>query len=131
MTFEKCPIVDNLTSFLTLTAQTFSGAIWAKIPKGVVRAKIPGSKKKTRSWKRREKQSLNNMSFLADLTIPKFTTTHYTLRVEILYGCPFDKIPFWVRIDTNSRFFQTDTLTVFSFLFPCVLLSCYVASFKC
>ena len=46
--FKKCPIVDNLTVFLTLTAQTFSGAIWAKIPKGVVRAKIPG-RKKTRS----------------------------------------------------------------------------------
>ena len=47
---KKCPIVDNLTVFPTLTAQTFFWAKMGKIPKGVVRAKILG--KKTRREKK-------------------------------------------------------------------------------
>ena len=42
---KKCPIVDNLTVFLTLTAQTFPAGEMGKIPKGVVRAKIPRRKR--------------------------------------------------------------------------------------
>ena len=41
---KKCPIVDNLTVFLTLTAQTFPAGEMGKIPKGVVRAKILGER---------------------------------------------------------------------------------------
>jgi hypothetical protein len=29
---------------------------------------------------------------------------HYETRVEMLYGCPFEKITFLPRIDTNSGF---------------------------
>ena len=58
---KKCPIVDNLTVFLTLTAQTFPAGEMGKIPKGVVRAKILGERGRKKEG--RNSESANHPTY--------------------------------------------------------------------